>query len=277
MCETLIAGWDDLKMQSEEVIDFGDRLLGVSHVTGHGRLSGIVLDIHLFHVVNLRRGAIVRQRERRLSRAAGRPQSRRAVGVTRNGERAEHTCRRRGPRGRRAPDSYPQRTQHGYLATCTGRLASLLMAAPPAFGLRAPPPTSPPHCELLAGELGAAPNATGSCIASVSNDVAEVTVVSSLGSARAPTNSARGGSSRPRCRAPSGRRLDDDDKADASGEDQTERQSLRFLVHEDQNATGRQEVRGDLRKLPKTLQKLVPERTIIGWRERRIIPRLTSL
>ena len=63
MCETLIEGWDDLTMQPEEVIDFGDRLLGVSHITGHGRLSGIVLDIHLFQVVNLDRGVIVRQRD----------------------------------------------------------------------------------------------------------------------------------------------------------------------------------------------------------------------
>ena len=41
----------------------GDRLFGVSHVTRHGGLSGIVLDIDLFQVVNLRSGMIVRQRD----------------------------------------------------------------------------------------------------------------------------------------------------------------------------------------------------------------------
>jgi ketosteroid isomerase-like protein len=63
MCETLAEGWDDLTFRSEEVIDMGDRLFGISHVTGHGRLSGVVLDIQLFQVVHLRRGMIVRQRD----------------------------------------------------------------------------------------------------------------------------------------------------------------------------------------------------------------------
>jgi ketosteroid isomerase-like protein len=63
MCETLAEGWDDLTFRSEEVIDMGDRLFGISHVTGHGRLSGVVLDIELFQVVHLRRGMIVRQRD----------------------------------------------------------------------------------------------------------------------------------------------------------------------------------------------------------------------
>jgi ketosteroid isomerase-like protein len=63
MCETLAEGWDDLTYRSEEVIDLGDRLFGVSHVTGHGRLSGVVLDIPLFQVVTLRNGLIVRQRD----------------------------------------------------------------------------------------------------------------------------------------------------------------------------------------------------------------------
>ena len=63
MCETLTEGWDGLTFRSEEVIDLGDRLFGVSHVTGHGRFSGVVLDIDLFQVVNLRGGMIVRQRD----------------------------------------------------------------------------------------------------------------------------------------------------------------------------------------------------------------------
>jgi ketosteroid isomerase-like protein len=63
MLETLVEGWENLKLHSEEVIDLGDRLFGVSHVTGHGRLSGIALDIHLFQVVTLRNGRIVHQRD----------------------------------------------------------------------------------------------------------------------------------------------------------------------------------------------------------------------
>lgn len=63
MCETLVEGWEGLTIQPEEVIDFDDRLFGVSRITGHGRLSGIGLDIHLFQVVNLRSGMIVRQRD----------------------------------------------------------------------------------------------------------------------------------------------------------------------------------------------------------------------
>jgi ketosteroid isomerase-like protein len=63
MCETLVEGWDDLTYRSEEVVDLGDRLFGVSRVTGHGRLSGVALDIPLFQVVTLRNGLIVRQRD----------------------------------------------------------------------------------------------------------------------------------------------------------------------------------------------------------------------
>jgi ketosteroid isomerase-like protein len=63
MCETLVEGWDDLTFRSEEVVDLGDRLFGVSHVTGHGRWSGVALDIPLYQVVTLRHGLIVRQRD----------------------------------------------------------------------------------------------------------------------------------------------------------------------------------------------------------------------
>jgi ketosteroid isomerase-like protein len=63
MLETMVEGWEELTLQPDEVIDLGDRLFGVSHVTGHGRLSGIALDIHLFQVVTLRNGIIVHQRD----------------------------------------------------------------------------------------------------------------------------------------------------------------------------------------------------------------------
>jgi len=63
MLKTMVDGWEELTLQAEEVTDLGDRLFGVSHVTGHGRLSGIALDIHLFQLVTLRNGMILRQRD----------------------------------------------------------------------------------------------------------------------------------------------------------------------------------------------------------------------
>ncbi len=61
MFEGLIEVWDDLELHPEEVIDLGDRLLGVGRATGHGRLSGVALDMPLFQVLTLRNGLIVRQ------------------------------------------------------------------------------------------------------------------------------------------------------------------------------------------------------------------------
>jgi ketosteroid isomerase-like protein len=63
MFETLFDSWEELTLQSEEVIDLGDRLFGASRITGHGRVSGIALDIHLFQVITLRDGMILRQRD----------------------------------------------------------------------------------------------------------------------------------------------------------------------------------------------------------------------
>ena len=63
MFETLIDSWEQLTIQSEEVTDLGDRLLGVSRITGRGKVSGIALDIPLFQVITLRDGMILRQRD----------------------------------------------------------------------------------------------------------------------------------------------------------------------------------------------------------------------
>ena len=63
MFETLFDSWEELELQSEEVIDLGDRLFGASRITGHGRVSGITLDIPLFQVMTLRNGMILRQRD----------------------------------------------------------------------------------------------------------------------------------------------------------------------------------------------------------------------
>ena len=51
----------DYKIFCEEVIDLGDRLVLIGRQTGHGRSSGISLDLPLFQVHTLRRGLIVHQ------------------------------------------------------------------------------------------------------------------------------------------------------------------------------------------------------------------------
>ena len=45
----------------EEVIDLGDRLFVAGRQRGHGRSSGIALDLPLFQLYTLRRGLVVRQ------------------------------------------------------------------------------------------------------------------------------------------------------------------------------------------------------------------------
>lgn len=63
MFEGLLEVWDDLELQPQEVIDFGDRVLIGTRITGHGRQSGIALEMPLFQVVWLGSGLIVRQRD----------------------------------------------------------------------------------------------------------------------------------------------------------------------------------------------------------------------
>jgi hypothetical protein len=63
MWEALIDGWDDLTLHPAEVIDFGERVLGIGRVTGHGRQSRIALDSPIFQVVTLRKGLVVKQKE----------------------------------------------------------------------------------------------------------------------------------------------------------------------------------------------------------------------
>jgi len=53
----------DLRFETEEVIDFGDRLLAVGRVTAQGRRTGIALDAPLFSVITIRRGLFARQQD----------------------------------------------------------------------------------------------------------------------------------------------------------------------------------------------------------------------
>ncbi len=51
----------DLRIEYEEVIDFGDRLLAAGRRTGHGSSSGIPVNQPLFQLFTLRRGLVIRQ------------------------------------------------------------------------------------------------------------------------------------------------------------------------------------------------------------------------
>ncbi len=59
--ETILDAWDDLRLEHEEVIDFGGRLLAGGRFSGHATFSGIPLDEPLFSVFTLRRGLVIRQ------------------------------------------------------------------------------------------------------------------------------------------------------------------------------------------------------------------------
>jgi SnoaL-like domain len=71
-----IEAWPDMQLDPEEVIDFGERLLAIMRLRGHGGTTGIALDSPLFQVFTLRRGMIVRQedfgdRDKAFAAAAG--------------------------------------------------------------------------------------------------------------------------------------------------------------------------------------------------------------
>jgi ketosteroid isomerase-like protein len=59
--ETMLEAYGDTKLEYEEVIDFGDRLLAAGRLTGHATFSGIPMDDPVFSVFTLRRGLVIRQ------------------------------------------------------------------------------------------------------------------------------------------------------------------------------------------------------------------------
>jgi hypothetical protein len=63
MWEGLLEVWPDLRLDPEEIIDFGERVLAAGSITGHGRHSGIALDASLFQVFTLRQGLIIGQKD----------------------------------------------------------------------------------------------------------------------------------------------------------------------------------------------------------------------
>ncbi len=58
-----IEAMSDLRLEVEEVIDYGDRLLTSGRNTGHGTSSGVPIDQPVFQVLTLRRGLVIRQED----------------------------------------------------------------------------------------------------------------------------------------------------------------------------------------------------------------------
>jgi ketosteroid isomerase-like protein len=61
--EAMIEAVDDFKLEHEEVIDFGDRLLAAGRSTGHGSSSGVPVGQPIFQLFTLRRGLVIRQED----------------------------------------------------------------------------------------------------------------------------------------------------------------------------------------------------------------------
>jgi ketosteroid isomerase-like protein len=57
----LLEAFADVRLDPEELLDLGDRVLVTTHMSGHGTGSGVSINQQLFQLVTLRRGLIVRQ------------------------------------------------------------------------------------------------------------------------------------------------------------------------------------------------------------------------
>lgn len=55
--------WEDFRLEFEEVIDLGDRLVICGHQLGHGTASGVLVSRPLFQVHTLRNGLVIRQED----------------------------------------------------------------------------------------------------------------------------------------------------------------------------------------------------------------------
>ena len=61
--EAMIETMEDFRIELDDVIDFGDRLLNTGRFMGHGSASGAPVSQTLFQVFTLRRGFVIRQDE----------------------------------------------------------------------------------------------------------------------------------------------------------------------------------------------------------------------
>jgi ketosteroid isomerase-like protein len=61
--QALLEGFEDLTLTPEELLDFGDRLISVTRLSGHGSGSGAPFTQVLFQVLTFRRGLVVKQED----------------------------------------------------------------------------------------------------------------------------------------------------------------------------------------------------------------------
>lgn len=52
--------WDEARMEIEELVEDGERVIACIHVQGRGRASGAVADAHVAHVWTIRDGLVQR-------------------------------------------------------------------------------------------------------------------------------------------------------------------------------------------------------------------------
>jgi hypothetical protein len=57
----LLDAFENIRLDPEELLDFGDRILVTVKMNGHGAGSGVFISQHLFQLYTLRRGLVVRQ------------------------------------------------------------------------------------------------------------------------------------------------------------------------------------------------------------------------
>ena len=63
LLRAIVEAFDDMRFEPEEVLDFGDTLLGTSVLRGTGSGSGVPVSVQLFQVARLRRGLVIWQRD----------------------------------------------------------------------------------------------------------------------------------------------------------------------------------------------------------------------
>jgi hypothetical protein len=63
LLRAIVEAFDDMRFEPEEVLDFGDTLVGTSVLRGTGSGSGVPVSVQLFQVARLRRGLVIWQRD----------------------------------------------------------------------------------------------------------------------------------------------------------------------------------------------------------------------
>ena len=59
----VLEAFEDWTLEPEEFLDLGDRLIGVTRMSGHGTVSGVPVSQSVFSVYTFRRGLVVKQED----------------------------------------------------------------------------------------------------------------------------------------------------------------------------------------------------------------------